>query len=87
MDLVGKRDLQDWSTHTRGIDVTVRLPRSQDAGWWGAPITKDVFGGWEGASAKCGSAFVVGIQRSVPTYEWLAKIGQLEMTRYGVYII
>ena len=46
MDLVGKRDLQDWSVHK--IDVVAQLPRSRDVGPRQGSTRQDVFfGNWE----------------------------------------
>lgn len=45
MDLIGKRDLQDWNVHE--IDVAAQLPRSLDVSAKGAPMRQDVLGKWE----------------------------------------
>ena len=45
MDLVGKRDLQDWSVHK--IDVVAQLPRGRDVGLRKISTGQDVFGNRE----------------------------------------
>ena len=45
MDLVGKRDLQDWSVHD--IDVVAQLPRSRGMSSRIVSTGQDVFGKWE----------------------------------------
>ena len=45
MDLVGKRDLQDWSVHK--IDVVAQLPRGRDMSSRKVSLRQDVLDNWE----------------------------------------
>ena len=45
MDVVGKRDLQDWSV--KKIDVVAQLPRSRAVRSRKVSTRQDVFGNWE----------------------------------------